>query len=108
MGKINWQSVIVAFGYLLLVWLIVQFCGSRTDTFEEFSKYWGLFGMIVGVATGAIPSFFFRDQAQKAGAAAEKAEVAAGKAAQRAELFAGLAPAEKLDEVRKAYPSAFD
>ena len=108
MGKINWISAIVALLYLGLVWLIILFCGSRTETFDEFSQYWGLFSVIVGVVTGAIPSFFFRDQAKKAEEAAEEAGSVAKKAVQRAEIYASLAPANSVADMRKLFPSMFD
>ena len=107
MSKNDWQSVIVALAYLALIVTIMFFCAKRTNSFDEFSKYWGLFAMIVGVATGAIPSFFFQSQTRKANEAAATAEDHARKASQRAELFAGLAPADKVEEIRRTHSTMF-
>ena len=52
--------VIIAVAYILLVGFIIIWIGKETSNFAEFSQYWGLFGLIVGVITGAIPAFFFK------------------------------------------------
>lgn len=77
--------VIIAIGYLVLMGFIIIWIGAETDSFSEFSQYWGLFGLLVGVATGAIPSFFFNSKANK------EAERAAAES-KKAQLFAAAAP----------------
>lgn len=98
--KPSWRSVVVGLAYLGLVVFLILFCAKETSTFDEYSKYWGLFGTLVGVATGAIPSFFFQAQASEAKERAQKAE-------SRAETIESLAPGTVLEQARNANPSAF-
>ena len=85
--------VIIAVAYILLVGFIIIWIGNETSNFAEFSQYWGLFGLIVGVTTGAIPAFFFK-------ASADQAKADAAKAGQRAEVYAMYMPGEKAAEAR--------
>lgn len=80
--------ILIGLAYLALIVFIMVFCADRSSTFDDYSKYWGLFGTLVGVATGAIPSFFFKSQADDAKAAAKAASEQASKAGMRAELYA--------------------
>lgn len=59
-------SLVMGGAYLVLVGAIMWFCAKETSTFDDFAKYWGLFGTIIGVVTGAIPAFFFKAQAEQA------------------------------------------
>ncbi|HVE92044.1 MAG TPA: hypothetical protein VNE62_07065 [Actinomycetota bacterium] len=93
--------------YLALVVFIIIFCATESTNFDDYSRYWGLFATIVGVATGAMPSFFFQSQAHRATERAAQAEQNARKAGQRAELYAGIAPQEKVSEVQAAHRDLF-
>lgn len=99
--------ILMGVAYLALVVFLILFCAERTSTFDEFSKYWGLFATLVGVVTGAIPSFFFKSQADRA---EEKASVAtdyAEKAAARAEAYAGVAPEDRVRALHAERPDLF-
>ena len=77
-------STVMGIGFLVLVLILVFALFRETSTFDDFSKYWGLFGTIVGVVTGAIPSFFFKAEADSAKAEAKKQS-------EKAEALAGIA-----------------
>ena len=65
--------ILVGLGFIALTAFLVVICAQQSDSFAEFSQYWGLFGTIVGVATGSIPAFFFQGEAKKARVAAVQA-----------------------------------
>src|SRR3954470_20226505 len=92
--------IVIAICYIGLVVLLVFYCGWQTDTFDEYSQYWGLFATLVGVATGAIPSFFFKAQADKANDRANKEST-------KAVLMAGAADPDRAKEIREAHASLF-
>ena len=48
--------ILIGLSYLGLVVFIMIFCAKQSSDFAGYSQYWGLFGTLVGVATGAIPS----------------------------------------------------
>jgi len=103
----TWRSVVVGIAYLAVVVFIIIFCATQADSFDEYSQYWGLFATIVGVVTGAVPSFFFHSQAQAAEQRASEAQDQARKAAARAETLAGMAPPEVVAAARATRPDAF-
>lgn len=99
--------ILMGVAYLALVVFIIVFCATETTSFDDYSQYWGLFGTLVGVATGAIPSFFFKTQADRA---AERAEDEAGRAAKestKAQLYAGAADPARIEALRAADPGLF-
>jgi hypothetical protein len=81
---------------------MMVFSAEQSKNFDEFAKYWGLFGPIIGVATGAMPTFFFKAQADKAESRAEKAEEVAVDASTRAEAYAAVAEPEAAESVAVA------
>lgn len=99
--------ILMGVAYLALVVFIILFCANRTATFDDYSKYWGLFATLVGVATGAIPSFFFKTQADKADARADQASAAAAKESTKVALYAGAADPEKAEVIRTAHANLF-
>lgn len=92
--------ILIGLAYIALVVFIMLFCASQTDTFDEFAKYWGLFGTLIGVATGVIPAFFFKSQADQANEKAAKATQKAENESEKAQLFAGIAEPSAVDRVR--------
>lgn len=92
--------ILMGLAYLALVVFIMVFCAIESNGFDEFSKYWGLFGTLIGVATGAIPAFFFKTQADKAGDRADQAT-------KRAEILAGITEPEKIDRLQQSNPDLF-
>jgi hypothetical protein len=92
--------ILIGLAYLGLVVFLVLFCADQSSSFEEYSQYWGLFGTLVGVATGAMPSFFFKTQADKAETRAEEANA-------RASTIAGAADPAAIEQARSARPDLF-
>jgi hypothetical protein len=86
--------------YLGVVVFIMIFCARQTSNFDDYSKYWGLFATLVGVATGAIPSFFFKTQADKQTDRADKES-------QKAQLFASVANKEDAENIQATHPHLF-
>jgi hypothetical protein len=84
----NWPSAVVALGFLALVGLMFWKAAEG-----DFATIWAGVGTVVGVATGAIPAYFFRQDAKKATA--------------RAEAIAAEAPAEAVEAARQRNPTAF-
>lgn len=84
----NWPSAIVALGFLALVgvmfWKAVE---------GDFATIWAGVGTVVGVVTGVIPAYFFRQDAKKAAA--------------RAEAIAAEASPDVVAAARNRSPAAF-
>jgi hypothetical protein len=88
MGSPSWPSAVVALGFLGLVGLMFWKAAEG-----DFTTIWTGVGTVVGVVTGAIPSYFFQQQAEKASA--------------RAEAIAAEAPSEAVAAARERNPQAF-
>ncbi len=91
--------ILIGLAYLALVVFIIIFCAQQSETFEEYSQYWGLFATLIGVATGAIPSFFFKTQADRETERARKAEEQVQKEMAKAQLFAGAADPGAVERI---------
>lgn len=59
----SWPSAVVAVAFIALVALMFYVAVNSTNS---FSTIWAAVGSIVGVVVGAIPSYFFAQQAQQA------------------------------------------
>lgn len=90
-------SVLMGLAYLALVVFLLLFCGWRTTTYDDFAKYWALFGTIVGIITGVIPAYFFKVQADRR----------ADREAEKAQLFASAANTADITEIRRNNPELF-
>lgn len=108
MNTPSWQSVIIAALFLALVAFIIVFCGTQADTFDEYSQYWGLFSMIAGVTTGAIPSFFFHSEAKEAKKRATDAQDEIKRGKEREMFLAGKLHPDTFDAIKAAHPSLFN
>jgi beta-glucosidase/6-phospho-beta-glucosidase/beta-galactosidase len=113
-GRKNVGPILMGLAYLALVVFIMVFCATVTTTFDEFAKYWAVFGTIVGVTTGAIPAYFFKTQAdksdQRAAQAVQRAEretERANRETQKAQLFAESAPASEAAHIRREHAELF-
>jgi len=100
-------SILLAIGYLGVLVFIIWFCAEQSSGFDEFSKYWGLFGTIVGVTTGAIPAFFFKQQVDAANDQAASAQANAEKATVKAELYAAALEPTMAREIQSQNPHLF-
>ena len=61
----TWPTAVVALGFLGFVAAIFITAYAR-DGVDAALKVWGALGTVVGIVTGAIPSYFFRQTAQAA------------------------------------------
>lgn len=84
----NWPSAVVALGFLTLVGLMFWKAAEG-----DFATIWAGVGTVVGVVTGAIPAYFFRQDAKKAAA--------------RAEAISAEAPPDAVAAARERNPIAF-
>lgn len=114
-GTPSWQSVVIAVAIIALVALFFVVGLKETTDSDDFLKVWGAVGTIVGVVAGAIPSFFFKTQADKATAQADKALEQADKAtatatvqAERVQALAGAADPEVIERAVAMAPRAFE
>jgi len=55
----SWPTAFVALGFLAFIALVFYTVYGK-DGMDGTTKAWALIGPIIGVVTGAIPSFFFR------------------------------------------------
>jgi hypothetical protein len=67
----NWQPLVIALAFIVLVGAIFIFTMQRMNSTDDFLKIWAAVGPIVGVVTGLIPTYFFHDSAEKASNRAE-------------------------------------
>jgi hypothetical protein len=63
--------VIIAVAFILLLGFIFWTTMREMSTSDEFLKIWAAVGPIVGVVTGLIPTYFFRNAAKTASEHAE-------------------------------------
>ena len=107
----DWLSklgpIIIGVAFLVIVVIIVFVLFRETSTFDEFSQYWGLFGTIVGVVTGAIPSFFFKAQADTAKQQADTAADDAKKEATKVELLTRVTDPERMAALEAQHSELF-
>jgi hypothetical protein len=99
--------ILIGLSYLGLVVFIMIFCAKQSSDFAGYSQYWGLFGTLVGVATGAIPSFFFKSQADDAKKQADSAKANAAKETTKAQLYAAVADPQAAAQVQTNHPDLF-
>lgn len=85
----SWPSAAVAIAVVGLVGLMFWKAVESTS----FTTIWAAVGSVVGVITGAVPSYFFRVEAKKASA--------------RAEAIAAEATPEAVANARAKAPEAF-
>lgn len=69
-----WPPVVVALGFLAIVGIILIITLPRGGDADSFLKVWGGVGTVIGVVTGAVPSFFFKRAADNASTRAQQAE----------------------------------
>ena len=107
MRNVNGGAVLMGLAYIGLVVFLLLFCGWRTTTYDDYAKYWGLFGTIVGVVTGAIPAYFFKIQADRNDKRAIEQSARADREAQKAQLYAGVANGPDAQQVQRDNPELF-
>jgi hypothetical protein len=60
----DWPAVIVALAFIGLVALLFRTTMQEMSDTDDFLKVWAAVGPIVGVVTGLIPTYFFRNMAK--------------------------------------------
>ncbi|HZA05170.1 MAG TPA: hypothetical protein VE617_11435 [Propionibacteriaceae bacterium] len=103
----NRGAILMGIAYLALLVFIMVFCAWVTTTFDDFAKYWALFGTIVGVASGSIPAYFFKTQADRSEKRAEEEGERADREAQKAQLFAAAANVPEVREIQREHAELF-
>jgi uncharacterized membrane protein YdjX (TVP38/TMEM64 family) len=97
------QATLIAALFVLLVGAIVVTALIVYDI-DDFLKVWAVLGTLVGILTGAIPSFFF---AKTMTASQEEARVANRRyenAEQKLETVFAMAPSEIWTRARQSRP----
>src|SRR5688572_21220858 len=69
----NWPAAAVAIGFLAFLGFVFLTIYYR-DGIDTALKAWAALGTIIGIVTGAIPSYFFHKVAEKAEQSAEVAQ----------------------------------
>lgn len=82
----SWQSTVIAFGFIAFAGLGLYLA----VTSNNFSTIWAGIGTVVGVLTGAIPAYFFKQQADAA--------------VRKATAFAGALPTETYSALIRERP----
>jgi hypothetical protein len=96
MNQQNWPAAIVALGFLGLLGVMFW----RATGSGDFTTIWASVGTVVGVVVGAIPSYFFKTQADAVRGQADRAR-------KRAELYAGAMEPQAVQKVHENHPELF-
>lgn len=93
------QTTIVAVCFIVLVGGITVTALHEYEV-DDFLKVWAVIGTLVGVITGAVPSFFFAVSAGKAQSQRVEAE-------EKAQTVLAIADGKVLSEATKVRPDLF-
>jgi len=93
------QSTVVAICFITLVGA-VTITALNVYEIDDFLKVWAVLGTLVGVITGAVPSYFFAVSASKAHSQRVEAE-------EKAQTVLGLADGKLLSEAAEIRPELF-
>jgi hypothetical protein len=74
---------------------------------DDFLKVWSVIGTLVGVVTGAVPSYFFSRAAASSRVAAEQARQGQADADARAQTVLGFSNPDVLEKALAARPDLF-
>lgn len=100
------QSTVIALLFTLLVGAITVTALAEYAV-DDFLKVWAVIGTLVGVTTGAIPSFFFANAASAAQQTARRATELHSDDQQRLQTLLGVAGPDVLHEARARRPDLF-
>jgi hypothetical protein len=98
-----WPTTVVALAFIALVGVMFW----RATDGSNFTLIWAGVGTIVGVLTGAIPSFFFVRTASAATSQARSATEAAAKKADQVTAFFAVTDDSQREAARMRNPAAF-
>jgi hypothetical protein len=99
MAPTNKQATVVAVGFIVLIGAIT-ITALEVYEVDAFLKVWAVVGTLVGVVTGAIPSFFFA-------VSSGKAQAERGKAEEKVQTVLGLSPTTALGQAAEMRPDLF-
>jgi len=94
------QATVVAALYLLLVG-VIALVALNEYAIDDFLKVWAVLGTLIGVLTGAVPSYFFAISAGDAKEEQKKAEA-------RAQTILGVADSDTLKKAQELRPDLFE
>lgn len=99
MAPTNKQATLVAVCFIVLVGTITV---TALEVYEvdAFLKVWAVVGTLVGVVTGAIPSFFFA-------VSTGKAQAERGKAEEKVQTVLGVSSPEAVAQAANLRPDLF-
>jgi hypothetical protein len=97
--KSSKQATVVAVSYVLLIGVIAVVALHEYKV-DDFLKVWAVLGTLIGVLTGAIPSYFFAVSADRAKQAQDKSD-------DQARTVLGLADAKVLEKAKDLRPDLF-
>lgn len=97
--KSSKQATVVAVSYVLLIGVIAVVALHEYKV-DDFLKVWAVLGTLIGVLTGAIPSYFFAVSADRAKQAQDKSD-------EQARTVLGLADAKVLEKAKDLRPDLF-
>lgn len=100
------QATLVAVVFVLLVGVITV-TALNVYKVDEFLKVWAVIGTLVGVVTGAIPSFFFSRAAAAAQETAQTLTTRAEATQAQAQTLLALSDSDLLDRALAARPDLF-
>jgi len=113
-GPTGKQSAWIASLFVLLVGVITV-TALRSYKIDEFLKVWAVIGTLVGVVTGAIPSFFFSSAsaaaqmtAQQAQMTAQQASLQHARAEAKVQTLLGLAEPSLVERAGALRPDLFN
>jgi hypothetical protein len=66
MQRNEWPAVVIALAFIVLLGTIFWTTMREMGASDDFLKIWAAVGPIVGVVTGLIPTYFFRNAATSA------------------------------------------
>lgn len=99
MAPTNRQATLVAVCFVILVGAITITALEAYEV-DAFLKVWAVVGTLVGVVTGAIPSFFFA-------VSSGKAQVERDKAEEKVQTVLGLSSPEIVSQAADSRPDLF-
>src|SRR4051794_41166628 len=94
------QATVVAVLYVVLIAVIAVVALDRYEV-DDFLKVWAVLGTLIGVLTGAIPSYFFAISAAEEKEAKKKSDA-------RSEVILGVADATVIEKAKEIQPDLFE
>jgi ABC-type branched-subunit amino acid transport system permease subunit len=92
MQQQSWQSTVIALGFIVFAGFALWVAADH-----DFSAIWAGAGTIVGVLTGAVPSYFFKQQS-------DKFQQQSDKATAKANALAGITNPTEYQTLMETHP----